>query len=183
MKRNINKPLKEFNPMKTNTTLKVCQKCKSSCCKFGGADFSKVEMQKVLESGYPDYFVKINENHYEMKSRNRICPYLKKNNSCLIHKIRPAVCKSFPVYVKCNNNKTDFFLISCPLSKVLTERDVKYMKNIAESVKQIITTTFSSSKLPKSDLELIEKRFNKFKIKKLSEAPNRSRAAGVISDH
>lgn len=144
------------------SALKICRKCKASCCKLGGADFTKLEMQKVLEEGYPNYFVKINEDHYEMKSKKGICPYLKKDNSCLIHKIKPSVCKSFPVYIN-HDNKNSYLLINCPLSKFLTEKDVKSMKNVAKSVKKIITTTFSSSKLSNSDLEIIDKRFKKFK--------------------
>lgn len=145
---------------------KICQKCKASCCKLGGTDFTKVEMQKVLKLGYPNYFVKINENHYEMKSKKGICPYLKKDNSCLIYHVRPAACKSFPVYIN-SDNKKDFFLIDCPLSKHLKEKEIKTMKNQAKKISEIIPATFSSSKLPKSDLKLIEKRFNKFKMKRI----------------
>ena len=155
--------------MNEDIALKICKECNSTCCKLGGTDFTKVEMLEVLKAGYPDYFVKLNDNHYEMKSKNGICLYLKNDNSCLIHKIRPLACKSFPVYLNCNNNKTDFFLIECPLAVSLSEKDIKVMKNQAGSVAQIINTTFSNSKLSKYDLQIIEKRFNKFKRKELIE--------------
>lgn len=150
--------------MDVDLMLRTCQKCKACCCKYGGADFTKKEMLNVLKAGFPDYFVKINDNHYEMKSHKKgICAYLKKDNSCMIHKFRPRVCKSFPIYVEYKNNKTKFFLMGCPLAKFLSKQDIKTMKNWAKGVKEIVTTTFSHSKLPKSDLEIIEKRFNKFK--------------------
>ena len=62
--------------MDGDSALKVCQKCKASCCKLAGADFTKEEMQRVLKAGHPDHFVKLNENHYETKCKNGICPYL-----------------------------------------------------------------------------------------------------------
>lgn len=153
--------------MEAGVALKVCQKCKAACCKFGGADFTKIEMLKVLKAGYPDYFVELDDNHYEMKCKKGICPYLKKDNSCLIHKIRPLVCKSFPVYLRHENNKTKFLLIEYPLSQLLAKNDIKIKKNQASRVKEIIAATFSKSKLPKSDLKAINKRFNKFKRKKI----------------
>jgi Fe-S-cluster containining protein len=144
--------------------LEICRKCQASCCKFGGADFTGGEMRRVLDAGYPNYFVKINENHYEMKSERGTCPYLKSDYSCLIHDVRPLVCKSFPVYVVCKNNETEFCLIACPLSAVLSKNDIEVMKEQASQAEEIILTTFSDSKLPKRDLELIEKRFSKFKM-------------------
>ena len=143
--------------------LEICRKCRASCCKLGGADFTREEMRRVLDMGYPNYFVKINENHYEMKSERGICPYLKSDYSCLIHDVRPSVCKSFPVYVVCEDNEARFCMMACPLASVLSKNDIEVMKKQASQVKEIILTTFSDSKLPKRDLELIEKRFSKFK--------------------
>lgn len=150
--------------MNVDKFLKICQKCKGACCKLGGTDFTKSEMLKVLKAGYPNYFVKINNNHYEMRSKKGICPYLNKDNSCLIHEIRPLACKSFPVYPYCKKNEKGFFLVKCPLVVKLSKKDIKTMKIQASRAKQIICTTFTDSKLPKSNLKLIEKRFNKFKI-------------------
>lgn len=151
--------------MKSNDDLTICQKCKSACCKYGGADFSKAEMEAVLKAGFPDYFVRIEEDHYEMKCEKGICPYLKTDNTCLIGELRPLVCKSFPVYPETRNGKTDFFLIECPLASLLPEREIKMMKNQAFLAKEIITNTFCKSKLPGDDLELIERRFNRFNKK------------------
>jgi len=154
--------------MKTNTALEVCQKCKAACCKLGGGDFSKSEMQKVLKAGYPNFFSKINNNHYELKSKKGVCPYLAKDNSCNIHKVRPLMCKCWPVYLKFKDNKKQFFLIKCPLTPIFSKQDIKLMKKQANRIpKDIITTSLSNSKLPKSDIELIEKRLKKFKRKLL----------------
>lgn len=148
--------------------LEVCQKCKAVCCKMGGPEFTKTEMEKVLRAGYPDYFVKINEDHFELKGKKGICPYLAKGSSCSIHKQRPLMCKCWPVYVDYNDNKRQFILIECPLTLLLSKRDIETMKKQASLVpKELITTSFTSSKLPESDLKIIEKRFNRFKRRPL----------------
>ena len=122
----------------------------------------------MLTAGRPDHFVKLNENHYETKCNNGICPYLNlKDNSCSIHEVRPIVCRSFPVYVESKNGKTNLSLVDCPLSRYLSHREINVMAKQAVEVKEIITTTFSSSKLPEEDLKLIEKRFSRFKLKEL----------------
>jgi len=81
------------------SNIDICKKCRASCCKLGGADFTLLEKNIVLKAGYPDFFVKINDNHYELKCTGGICPYLTKENSCSIYNFRPLVCKSFPVYL------------------------------------------------------------------------------------
>ena len=77
------------------------------------------------------------------------------------------VCRSFPVYVESKNGKTNLSLVDCPLSRYLSRREINVMAKQAVEVKEIITNTFSSSKLPEEDLKLIEKRFNRFKLKEL----------------
>ncbi|MEM4182157.1 MAG: YkgJ family cysteine cluster protein [Candidatus Pacearchaeota archaeon] len=79
--------------MKKDKVLEVCQKCNAACCKMGGPDFTKSEMQKVLKAEHQNFFIKINSNYYELKSKKGVCPYLSKENSCLIHKEKPLMCK------------------------------------------------------------------------------------------
>lgn len=53
------------------------------------------------------------------------------------------------------------------ITQLLTKNDIKIKKNQASRVKKLIVATFSKSKLPKSDLKIIDKRFNKFKKRDL----------------
>lgn len=158
--------------------MNFCQKCKSFCCKLGGTDFTKKEMQNVLNAGYINHFVKISENHYESKSKNGICMYLNQDNSCSIYELRPLACKSFPVYInfkdvitkffkyselsKDENNKTKTILIKCPLSSSLSKQELEIMENQAIKAKEILTKGFTCSKISKSDLKIIEKRIINF---------------------
>jgi len=68
---------------------------------MAGVDFSKEEMQRVIDAGHPDYFIKSGENHYEVKTKNGICPYFSEDKACMIHEVRPAMCRVWPVYPEC----------------------------------------------------------------------------------
>lgn len=154
--------------MKAEKFLNVCQKCKATCCKMGGPDFSEKEMRRVLNSGFKNYFVKINKNHYELKCKKGICPYLKKYYSCKIHKIKPLMCICWPICVDIKNEKSVFSLAICPLTKLLSKSEIEKCKKEAMKIPKLtLKESFTSSKLPKSDLKLIKLRFNKFKKIKL----------------
>lgn len=160
--------MKKEGKMKLRNILNVCQKCKAECCKMGGPDFTEKEMKRVLKTKFKNCFVEINKNHYELKSKRGICPYLRKNFSCKIHKVRPLMCKCWPVYLRFRENKRMFILAECPLTPLLPKKEIEEMKKQAIRIpKELVKTSFSNSKLPKSDLKLIEKRFNKFKKKRL----------------
>lgn len=151
--------------MKSNEILQVCQKCKAKCCRMGGADFTKSEMQKVLKAGCPDFFVKIKENWYELRNKRLICPYLSEDNSCSIPEFRPLPCRFWPIDVEYENNNRKYFLVECPLTFLLSRQDIQIMKKLASRIpKEIVDDyCFSKSKLPKSEIKQINKRFKKFK--------------------
>jgi Fe-S-cluster containining protein len=108
----------------------------------------------------------LDENHYELQSKNGRCPYLQSNNQCKIYKVRPLVCTTFPVYLNEDyKNNSKYEIIPCPLAKTLSKKNIEEKKKQIDMVEKIIKTTFSSSKLPKKDLKLIEKRFNRIKRK------------------
>lgn len=162
--------------MKADIVLKVCRKCKAACCKLGGSDFTETEMKRVLKAGHPDFFVKIGNNHYELKtkkgSKSGICPYLTKDNACSIHKLRPLTCRCWPVYINYKDGEGEYILFVCPLTPLLSGKDIREMKKQAGMVREIIRTTLSDSKLPKSEIRLIEKRFGRFKRKNLRQTCN-----------
>ena len=144
-------------------TKDICKKCRASCCKLGGTDFTLSEKTIVLDAGYPNFFVKIDDNHYELDCVDGICPYLTKQNTCAIYEYRPLACKSFPVYVNVEDNKLSsrYKILPCPLSKFLSEDEIKEKQGQVDKIEDILKTTFSKSKLPKRDLNNIAKRFNK----------------------
>ena len=149
---------------KNNLILKICQKCKARCCKMGGPDFTKKEMQEVLDSGFKNHFVKIGKNHYELKSKKGICPYLARNYSCLIHKVRPLMCKCWPVCVDLVEGKKKLYLAHCHLTPLISKKEMGVMKKQALKIpKTTLVETFTKCKLPKKDVDLIRKRLNSFK--------------------
>lgn len=143
--------------------LKTCQKCKATCCKMGGADLTEEEMIRILKANHPNFFRKIDKNHYEMKSKKGICPYLNNNHSCQIQDIKPLMCRSWPIDTDYKGKKAALVLIKCPLMPLLSSKQVKEMKKQAGKVlPHIINGGFCKSHLSKSDLNLIYKRFQKF---------------------
>jgi len=146
----------------------ICKNCKAFCCKLGGGDFTEKEMLKVLKAGYKNYFSKIGENHYELKSKKGICPYLKKDYSCRIYKVRPIMCKCWPVFINVKKNKKEHIIVQCPLTSALTKEQIKAMKKQANKIDtSMISGIYVNSNLPNSDLKLIEKRYDSFKKRKL----------------
>jgi len=146
--------------METLDALKVCGDCGAMCCKLGGTDFTKTEMQKVLDAKHQNYFNKIAEDHYEVKCEDGICAYLAEDNSCSIHDVRPLLCRRWPVYTEIKNGKRVNELIDCPLTNLLNETEIHESQKIAEllSNKFII----ESIDLATANLKTIEPRFNSF---------------------
>lgn len=145
------------------TVLPVCKNCKASCCKLGGPDFTREEMEKVLKAGHPNYFVELSPNHFELRSKNAICPYLFKDHSCSIHNQRPYMCKSWPIHTE-HDGERKYVLIACPLAALLTKQNLKTMKRQASKrPDDNVINAFTRTKLSKSSIQKIERRYNKFK--------------------
>ncbi len=148
--------------------LKICQKCKAACCKMGGSDLTEKEARRIIKANHPILFRRIDKNHYEMKSKGGVCPYLNKDHSCQIEDTKPLMCRSWPVDPEYEGKKAEFLLMQCPLTQFLTSKQVKEMKKHAGKIRpHIINAAFSESKLSKSDIDLIYKRYQKFKGSKL----------------
>jgi Fe-S-cluster containining protein len=135
---------------------------------MGGSDATEAELKKILKANHPNYFRKIGKDHYEMKSKKGVCPYLNKDYSCQIEDTKPLMCKSWPVDPDYKGKKAVFMLMQCPLTPLLTPRQIKEMKKQAGKIKpHIINAAFSESKLSKSDIDLIYNRYQKFKGRNL----------------
>ena len=155
--------------MKANKFLKICQKCKAMCCKAGGPNFTEAEMKKVLKAGHKNYFFKVRPGVYELKSKKGICPYLKKDNSCEIHKVKPILCVCHPIFPNFSGKK-GYTLIECPLAKAMSKKEIKKCKKDADKVsRKLMKVALDWGTIKnKTDRKLIEKRFKKLgKIKEL----------------
>jgi Fe-S-cluster containining protein len=135
---------------------------------MGGPDFTRAQREKVLKAGHPDHFIEIRPNQFELKSRNGVCPYLAKDCSCSIHELRPPACRAWPVHVKYDEGGREYLLIDCLLTPKFSEEDIREMKKQASRIfTDNIINSFNYSKLSKPEINLIEKRFRRFKNKQL----------------
>ncbi len=156
--------------MNDNKALNACKACGAVCCKMCGPDFTETEMKKVLEAGYPNFFIKVNKNHYELKTKDGACPYLKGDDSCSIYEARPSMCKCWPVYPECKTSKSEYFLIKCALTPLLSEQEIKELKKEAESIpKELLISSANNSTLPEREICMGLERFNKFKQNLIGE--------------
>lgn len=144
--------------------LEYCRKCKAACCRLGGPDFTRGQMEKVLDAGHPDFFIEINPDHFELRSRDAVCPYLAEDYSCTIHEMRPPACRAWPVHACCEGGGREYLLMDCPIVDKLSDKELGEMMAQAGSIpEENIVNSFKLSRLSKEEIELIEKRFRMFK--------------------
>ena len=144
----------------------VCKKCKAKCCKLGGCDFTKNEMKRVLNAGYPNYFIKISDNQYEVKTRNGACYYLNNDNLCSIQNLKTKMCWAWPVFMDFKKGKKVFYLVKCPLTPYLSKKDIgKMKKQISGYTKEFIDC--NDTHMSDSEVKRVMKRFYRFKKKEI----------------
>ena len=136
-------------------TKEICIKCGAKCCFLGGPSFTKKEREKILKAGFKDIFI-FSGKYYDLKAKNDKCPFLK-NKLCLIHSIKPIVCKIWPVYPIFKENKRKFIILCCPLSKDLSKKEIKMLKKLAEKIPKGLAVYSISDLSPKTI-----RRLNKF---------------------
>lgn len=114
---------------------KVCSNCKAYCCSNVRPPITKDEKQIITNSGFKDHFIKIRNGIYEIKpGKDGNCPYLKKDFTCEIHKVKPKLCKVWPVVPRLKLDKKNYIVIKCPLYKYLSKEDLIEAKNEAENI-------------------------------------------------
>jgi Fe-S-cluster containining protein len=155
--------------MKANNILKVCQTCKAMCCKkTGGPNLNKKEALRILNANCPNYLVKHSEDHYEIKSKNGTCLYLSPDNSCSIHKLRPTICRCWPIDYEYKNGKIEYYLTNCPLTKLLSKKFIQTLTDQAKLIsKADIVNYYSCTALSDSEVKIIKKGQKSFKRKLL----------------
>lgn len=154
--------------MKLQDIKNVCYKCKARCCKMGGPEFTEYNMKQAIKikPKYKNLFVKVKRDHYELKVKGGMCFFLNKDYSCSIHKARPLMCRCWPVFVDYKNSKKRYVIVNCPLTPYLTKKQLKIMKEQASKLPKEFIDCFETS-LPKKELNLIMRRYGKFKKKSL----------------
>jgi len=113
----------------------VCSHCKAYCCTLLLPSLTHKERQQILKAGFPDYFKKIQKDLYVIKSDSASkCPYLKEDYLCSIHKVKPNLCKLFPVVPFYKNKKRGCVIIQCPLYPFLSKEVIDKMVKKAAKI-------------------------------------------------
>ena len=119
----------------SNDFLKICNNCNAFCCRQRLPPITNKEKEKILKMVNEDHFHKINDDIYTIKTlENGSCPYLTSNNTCQIHKVKPDLCKIWPIIPRIKNNQTEFIVIKCPIFPLLSEDDIQ---NAIKEAKEI----------------------------------------------
>lgn len=152
--------------MNSQKILKICQKCKSSCCGLGGSYATENERKKILSAGHSDFFVKIGKNCYETSCKNGICNYFTKNRSCSIHSVRPLMCRCWPVDIEIRKNKKHFVIVQCPITKLFAAKDLEESKKKLKKIPLgFLKCAYSKNSLNKEDTKRVIERYKKFRKK------------------
>ena len=113
----------------------VCIQCKAFCCTKVKPPITEQEKRKILESGYKDYFHKIDKGVYTITSgSDKKCPYLKSDYTCQIHKVKPKLCQLWPIIPHYKKNKRGCLVIKCPIYPLLTEEEIQKAKKEANTI-------------------------------------------------
>ena len=115
----------------------VCYHCKAYCCTLVLPPITNSERQRILDAGFQDHFEKIQKNLFIIKSDSiSKFPYLTKNYSCSIHKVKPHLCRLWPVVPSYKNKKRGCVIIHCPLFPFLSNEVID--KKVKEALKMPI---------------------------------------------
>ena len=116
----------------------ICKECGGYCCTQGGTVATKMEVDRVIEAGYPNKFIEITENCYVTDfGESLVCPYLKES-LCEIYPVRPLLCRKYPIF---STNGEEHYLVQCPLTPHLSEDDLAQCIEAALEVPEELFTS------------------------------------------
>jgi len=119
----------------TQERLQVCQQCQSLCCRLVLPLVTQKERNKILDEGYNNSFIKIDNGIYKINSdEQKKCPYLTHNYTCEIHHLKPTLCRIWPVIPYNKKKKRGCIVIKCPLYSHLTKEMIQQAKKEAETI-------------------------------------------------
>ena len=140
----------------------VCTQCKAFCCTQVKPPLTEQEKSKILKSGFKNHFKKINKGIYTIKSdNNKNCPYLKSDYTCQIHKVKPKLCRLWPVIPYYKNKKRGCLIIKCPIYPLLTQEDIRIAKKEAKTIPNNIVIYLWNISLE------IKQKYKKFEYEKI----------------
>jgi Fe-S-cluster containining protein len=119
--------------------LSVCKQCTAWCCTMVKPPVTTQERNTILQAGFPDYFVQLNKDIYQIKAEEQHpCPFLKKDYSCEIQNVKPKLCKIWPVIPRYKQSKLEFIIINCPLTSTLHPSEIQHAKKEAETLPPLL---------------------------------------------
>ena len=140
----------------------ICRKCGGYCCTLGGVLATKLEVDRVIEVGYPDKFIEITENCYIADfGENLACPYLK-DSACTIYPVRPLLCQKYPIF---STDGEEYYLVHCPLTQYLSKDDLAQCIKVALEVPQELYSCAQRFMAPFGSS--IDERMHKFKMERI----------------
>ncbi len=140
----------------------ICKECGGYCCTQGGTCATKSEVERVIEAGYPNRFIRITEDCYVTDfGTNLTCLYLKES-ACEIYPVRPLTCKKYPIF---STDGEEHFLVHCPLTQYLSKDDIAQCIETALAVPEDLYTSIQSFMAPFG--AKIDERMHKFKMERI----------------
>jgi Fe-S-cluster containining protein len=123
----------------SSDSLRVCKKCHAFCCTAILPLLTEQEKNAILDAGFTNNFIEIENRIFTIKKgKNGSCPYLTRRNTCSIQKVKPKLCKIWPVVPRIKNNRKFTIVIKCPLFPSLSLQEIQQAKNEAETIPQTI---------------------------------------------
>jgi Fe-S-cluster containining protein len=147
--------------MKKSEYLDICRKCKGLCCKLGGTNLTKKEVDRVLNKGHDNHFIEVKSGIFELKSNDDgVCPYLMEDFSCKIHDVKPLICTCWPIFPEFDKGEINHVLINCPLTKKMKKDEIEKCREESLSVDiKIAESAADETLLPPQQIEVIKKRY------------------------
>ena len=140
----------------------ICKSCGGYCCTQGGSIATKLEVERVIEAGYPNKFIEITENCYIADfGDDLICPYLKESK-CEIYPVRPLLCRKYPIF---STDGEEHYLVHCPLTQYLSKDDLAQCIKAALEVPEELFTSVQRFMAPFGSR--IDERMKKFKMERI----------------
>ncbi|HLC37142.1 MAG TPA: YkgJ family cysteine cluster protein [archaeon] len=157
----------------TLSLINHCLKCLNPCCHPGDPLLSEKERNEIINAGHKDLMYevksKFNEKFYRIKNENKQCSYLV-DNKCSIEKVKPVLCRAFPVDVQWNykENKREFGLRNdCYAMEVINR------KFINEAVKEFEKVSDEWARKFTSDIHYEKRKKRHAKIGNIKQSTDR----------
>ena len=140
----------------------ICKECGGYCCTQGGSVATKLEVDRVIEAGYPNKFIEITENCYVTDfGEDLTCPYLKES-TCEIYPVRPLLCRKYPIF---STDGEEHYLVHCPLTQNLSKDDFAQCIEAALEVPEELFSSIQRFMAPFGSR--IDERMKKFKMERI----------------